>query len=295
MAFPSRYTADIAARILDELRSGRSLRAVCRDDAMPAYCTVLQWVTDDREGFAANYRRAREIGNARTGRLSLYTADVADRILHELSNGRTLIDVCRGDGMPAYGTVRDWVTDDRQGFAARYRRALEIGNARTGRPTLYTADIAELILQKLSDGCTLAAICSGPGMPSSGTVRLWATENREGFAARYSRARETGCHDLADQLLEIADDARGDWIVRRRAGGKTELVIDHEHISRCRLRVNARNWLLSRMLPRIFGDRPDPSARHESSDDIAALMKAIDGRTRGLPNAERGGKKDGTE
>jgi terminase small subunit-like protein len=83
--------------------------------------------------------------------------------------------------MPKYGTVRDWVTDDRQGFAARYRRAPETGNAKRGRPTLYTAEIADLILDGLGDGRTLTDVCDEPCMPSRGTVRLRERENREGF------------------------------------------------------------------------------------------------------------------
>jgi hypothetical protein len=39
---------------------------------MPPHGTVLQWARDNREGFAVRYRRARTIGNARTGRPPLY-------------------------------------------------------------------------------------------------------------------------------------------------------------------------------------------------------------------------------
>jgi hypothetical protein len=45
------YTTEIAQRILDELRRGRSLRAVCGDAGTPPHGTVRQWVSDDREGF----------------------------------------------------------------------------------------------------------------------------------------------------------------------------------------------------------------------------------------------------
>src|SRR5258708_1363452 len=75
---PPRYTAEIAERLLSQLAGGRSLGAVCRDQGMPPRSTVLQWVTDDREGFAARYRRARTIGNATTGRPAAYTAEIAE-------------------------------------------------------------------------------------------------------------------------------------------------------------------------------------------------------------------------
>ena len=111
-------------------------------------------------------------------------------------------------------------------------------------------------------------------MPSRGTVRLWERENREGFAARYQTARELGCFILADHLLDIADNSRAEWILRRKPDGTTEVVFNHANIRRAQLRFNARNWLLSRMLPRIFADRPDPSATRETGSELAALMQA---------------------
>jgi hypothetical protein len=61
---------------------------------------------------------------------------------------------------------------------------------------------------------------------------------------------------LADELLEIADDGTNDWM--RRTGKDGEdlgWAINGEHIARSRLRVDTRKWLLSKCLPKIFGDR----------------------------------------
>lgn len=59
---PSQYTEDVARIILEKLAQGLSLRAICREDGMPPESTVRMWVVDDREGFAAHYARARDIG-----------------------------------------------------------------------------------------------------------------------------------------------------------------------------------------------------------------------------------------
>jgi transposase-like protein len=69
-----------------------------------------------------------------TGRRLVYTAEIAQRILRELTRGRSLRAVCRDQGMPPHSTVRQWVSDDREGFATRYRQARTI--ATPGRPTL---------------------------------------------------------------------------------------------------------------------------------------------------------------
>jgi hypothetical protein len=247
------HTAELAQRILGQLSGGRSLRAVCRDHGMPSLNTVLKWVSDDREGFAARYRQALNTGNAGRGRPSLCTAETADRILEELSNGRRIGEICGDPGMPSAAAVRQWVIEDRAGFAARYRRAKETGRAGTGRPTLYTPELADFILDELADGRTLAELCGDPDMPAAGTVRLWVIENREGFAERYTTARQFGDDIMADQTIDIVDDRHHDWILRRKPNGETEMILDPHRIRRTRLRFMARRWLLSKALQRKYG------------------------------------------
>jgi hypothetical protein len=219
-----------------------------------------------------------------TGRPTLYTAEIAERILGQLSNGRSLPEVCGDRGMPSPSTVRQWVAEDREGFAARYKRVRETCRVKPGPDTTYTACIADRILEELSDGRTLAEVCRDPGMPARGTVRHWVSENRDGFAARYKRAREAGYYAMADQILEIADDSRNDWILRRKPDGKIETVLNHENIRDARLRIVARCWLLAKAMPRHYGHRRDLIERHEPRDTLAAMMKEIEERNRKRAN-----------
>jgi transposase-like protein len=76
-----------------------------------------------------------------TGRPTLYTEEDAERILAELARGRALRAVCRDHGMPPYSAVRQWIADDRDGFAARYRQAQRIDGA--GSVSRYSVAIAE--------------------------------------------------------------------------------------------------------------------------------------------------------
>ena len=55
----------------------------------------------------------------------------------------------------------------------------------------------------------------------------------------------------AHEIIEIADDTSGDFIINERG----ERVVDHEHINRARLRVDARKWLMSKLSPQRYGDR----------------------------------------
>ncbi len=125
-----------------------------------------------------------------------------------------------------------------------------------GRPSEFTPEIADKICGLLAGGPSLLEICKNDEtLPAESTVRSWALDNVQGFAAKYARARELGYLRMADEMLGIADDGLNDWMERRRENGETESVVNHEHITRSRLRFDARRWLLSKCLPKIYGDK----------------------------------------
>lgn len=139
-----------------------------------------------------------------------------------------------------------------------------------GRPSLYTTELAQRICRELSDGKTLREVCRADEMPSEATVRGWVAENREGFSAQYTQAREAGYFAMADELLEIADDGTNDWTTRNR-GEETIDVVDHDHIARSRLRVDTRKWLLAKALPKVFGDK----VIHAGDDENPVAVKDV--------------------
>lgn len=53
------YTEDMADAICERIALGESLRAICRDESMPAMSTVFKWLTQ-QESFAEQYAHARE-------------------------------------------------------------------------------------------------------------------------------------------------------------------------------------------------------------------------------------------
>lgn len=120
----------------------------------------------------------------------------------------------------------------------------------------YTDEMARKICERLAEGLSLREVCRGDGMPPESTVRLWALDNVNGFGAQYARAREIGYHAMADEVLEVADDARNDWMERNGEDDKG-WVENGDHISRSRLRVDTRKWMLSKVLPKVYGDKLD--------------------------------------
>lgn len=120
--------------------------------------------------------------------------------------------------------------------------------------TVYTSEIADRICNEIAEGKSLRAVCEELGIARR-TVRGWVLDNREGFAAQYARARELQMEAFEDELNEIADDGRNDWMtVTRRDGSEIE-VANNEVLQRSRLRVDTRKWIMSKILPKRYGDK----------------------------------------
>lgn len=111
------------------------------------------------------------------------------------------------------------------------------------------------ICKGLAEGMTLRQVCKSDDMPPESTVRGWALNDVGGFAAHYARAREIGYHAMADELVEISDDGSNDYIEREIEAGRMVTEYNGEHVARSRLRVDSRKWLLSKALPKIYGDK----------------------------------------
>ena len=56
-----KYTAEIARQICERLAEGETLKSICRDEKMPGWTTVYDWMGRHKE-FAESIARARELG-----------------------------------------------------------------------------------------------------------------------------------------------------------------------------------------------------------------------------------------
>lgn len=95
-------------------------------------------------------------------------------------------------------------------------------------------------------------------MPAQSTVFRWLADERyAAFRERYARAREAQADAIFDEMLDIADDGTNDWMERRREDGSVDEVLNHEHISRSKLRVDARKWMAGKLAPKKYGEKLD--------------------------------------
>ena len=125
-----------------------------------------------------------------------------------------------------------------------------------GRPSKYTADLASTICARMADGRSLRDVCRDEDIPDVSTVIRWlADDEKTAFRAQYTRAREAMADAMADEMLEISDDSRNDWVERENKDGSTYIALDGDHVQRSRLRVDTRKWLLSKIAPKKYGDK----------------------------------------
>ena len=113
------------------------------------------------------------------------------------------------------------------------------------RPTSYSAERAQPILDRLANGESLAAICGEGDAPGTSTVARWREAFPE-FRDAYERARQTGLDVIADDILRIADEEPGTL----QSGATDSGAVAHQ-----RLRFDARRWYLSKLAPKRYGDK----------------------------------------
>ena len=89
-------------------------------------------------------------------------------------------------------------------------------------------------------------------MPSLRAVMGWLFDgDHEEFVRQYARAREAQAEVRADEIVDIADDVLSDFT--KDKDGK--VTVNHDHIQRSRLRVDARKWIAAKLLPKRYGDK----------------------------------------
>lgn len=103
-----------------------------------------------------------------------------------------------------------------------------------GRPSEFTAEVADLICDHIADGKSLRSFCETEGNPDKRTVLRWVAASEE-FRSQYAQAREMAADSHADDVVDIGD---------------TE-----PDPAKARVRIDARKWAASKMAPRKYGER----------------------------------------
>jgi hypothetical protein len=103
----------------------------------------------------------------------------------------------------------------------------------------------------------LLHICEEKEMPTTSTVYNWLLDDdKREFLDKYRRARDAQAEKMSEEIIDISDDGTNDLMTITK-GNETYNVEDREVTNRSKLRVNARQWYLSKVMPKKFGDKLD--------------------------------------
>jgi hypothetical protein len=130
---------------------------------------------------------------------------------------------------------------------------------RLGRPPKpVPQDLADEVIAWVSAGKMLCHYCAQEGKPGRTTVWEWMQKDDD-FRERFARAREDGCHAIAEEAIDIADTKPGTF---SDLGGSER--IDPGSVQWQRVRIDSRLKLLACWLPSVYGTK----ARLEHSGGV---------------------------
>lgn len=89
-------------------------------------------------------------------------------------------------------------------------------------------------------------------VPEMPTFMEWLIEDKE-IANQYARATEIRAENIFEEILEIADDTSNDTLINKEG----DEYLNQEFVQRSRVKIDARKWMLSKMMPKKYGDKQE--------------------------------------
>ena len=150
---------------------------------------------------------------------------------------------------------------------------------KTGRPSVFTQHIADIICVRISEGESLKSITQDEEMPDRATVYRWLAADPL-FCDMYTRAREDQADTLADEILAISDEQPEVIAVVNKQGELIEHKLDGAFLQWQRNRIDTRKWIAMKLKPRKYGDRQILAGDSESpiavqNDAMTILAAAV--------------------
>ena len=122
---------------------------------------------------------------------------------------------------------------------------------------IFSPAVGDLVCEHIAAGATLNQIASEPGMPSRSTINRWCTTRPE-FKRQYDIAVQLRADGLLEETIDIIDDKKeivSETTTADENGVKTvRREFTKEGLTHAMARINIRYKMVSKMLPRKWGD-----------------------------------------
>lgn len=107
----------------------------------------------------------------------------------------------------------------------------------------------------LEKGLSLWKACAAVAdAPHPASILSWKDKYPDTLGQQYALARMIGYTLLAEEIVRISDEPNPGVVRTVKANGDIEEVTK-DVVERSRLQVDSRKWMLSKMLPKIYGER----------------------------------------
>ena len=121
--------------------------------------------------------------------------------------------------------------------------------------TVYDPEKVAVILKRMSAGESQDPVCKSVGIGPT-TFREWVLDDVDGLSVKYARAKELQLQVWADEIKDLSDACRlGVKTVTSAKDGTT--VTEADMVERAKLQIDSRKWLLSKLVPKKYGDRQE--------------------------------------
>ena len=133
--------------------------------------------------------------------------------------------------------------------------------AQRGRPELYTEELGKRVCDAVvaSQSGLRTTLARDPELPDERTVLRWM-ENNANFCRQYAYAKNDQLRLMAEDIVDLSND---------------ESLEPNDK----RIRIDTRKWLLSKLIPKTYGDKLDLTSGGEA---MAAPSHQIDARIQSI-------------
>ncbi len=151
---------------------------------------------------------------------------------------------------------------------------------RDGKGRSFDIDKFDYVIEQMYEGRSARSVfkheepSDAALAPAERSFYKWLSDSRlnatHDLANRYDTAQLGRSYRIFDEMLEIADDGTNDWMESVDGAGGVLYKLNGEHVQRSRLRIDTRKWVLGRMHPKKFADRPE---KHEETGRTREIVE----------------------
>lgn len=129
-----------------------------------------------------------------------------------------------------------------------------------GRPTIFTQELANRICHLIyTHSWGIKRLCEFyEDIPDRTTIREWRVHNKE-FSAQYVLAKTTQIDFLAEDIIDISDCC----------------AADPGSVAKARLMSDNRKWYVSKLAPKIYGDKLQIDQKEDENNDLRDQIKEL--------------------